>query len=332
MIHDAARDDSSIDPGIVQRASLWMARLWSDEASAADRAACAAWRAAHADHERAWQRLRDMEEQLVNLPRRAARRVLLEAPPARAARRAVMRTAVLALLAGGTLYTVRRSDTWQLATADYATGTGEIRDIVLPDQTRLVLDTRSAVDVRYTQAERAVLLRTGRVHASTAADPAPWQRPFFIECPAGVVQTRDAHYSVRRVDGGDGLAEVAVYQGEVDVIPRHGSARRLSAGLCARFSDTAIDVAQPLPDATEAWIRGTLVAEHMRVIDFLAELARYRSGLLRADPALGNLRVTGVFPLGDTDRALANLAQGLPVDVRYRTRYWVTVAPRTGKA
>ncbi|WP_454689949.1 FecR domain-containing protein [Achromobacter aloeverae] len=331
MMNTSARDDAPIDPGIVQRASLWMARLWSGEASAEDRAACAAWRAAHADHERAWQRLRALEEQLVGLPRRAARRVLLEAPPSRAARRAVLRAGVLALLAGGTAYTVRRSDAWQLVTADYATGTGEIRDVVLPDRTRLVLDTRSAVDVRYSQAERAVLLRAGRVHAATAADPAPWRRPFLIECAAGAVRTEDAHYSVRG-DGGGGLAEVAVYRGEVDIVPRHGPARRLGAGLRACFSDTAIEAAQPLPDATESWTRGTLVAEHMRVIDFIAELSRYRSGLLRADPALGDLRVTGVFPLGDTDRALANLAQGVNVDVRYRTRYWVTVAPRAGRA
>jgi transmembrane sensor len=35
-----------------------------------------------------------------------------------------------------------------------------------------------------------------------------------------------------------------------------------------------------------------------------------------------------VFSLRDTDRSLANLALSLPVQLRYRTRYWVSVGPR----
>ncbi|KAG0759335.1 hypothetical protein G6F57_017955 [Rhizopus arrhizus] len=63
----------------------------------------------------------------------------------------------------------------------------------------------------------------------------------------------------------------------------------------------------------------------MRLDAFVAELARYRSGLLRCDPAVADLRVSGVFSLRDTDRALDNLTRGLPVTVAYRSRYWVTV-------
>jgi transmembrane sensor len=68
-----------------------------------------------------------------------------------------------------------------------------------------------------------------------------------------------------------------------------------------------------------------LYAEEMRLADMLAEVARYRSGVLRCDPAVAQLRVSGVFQLDDTDRILAVLAQTLPVRVDARTRYWVTV-------
>ncbi|MBR8657942.1 iron dicitrate transport regulator FecR, partial [Achromobacter sp. Marseille-Q0513] len=76
-----------------------------------------------------------------------------------------------------------------------------------------------------------------------------------------------------------------------------------------------------------SWSRGVLVADAWRLDDFLAELGRYRPGLLRCDPAVADLRVSGVFPLRDTDRALHNLERGLPVTVVYRTRYWVTLRP-----
>ena len=61
---------------------------------------------------------------------------------------------------------------------------------------------------------------------------------------------------------------------------------------------------------------------------FLDELARHRPGVLRCDPTVAELPLTGVFPLADTDRVLAALQQSLPVDVQRVTRYWVTVRPR----
>ncbi|NQD80860.1 iron dicitrate transport regulator FecR, partial [Pseudomonas sp. CrR14] len=58
------------------------------------------------------------------------------------------------------------------------------------------------------------------------------------------------------------------------------------------------------------------------------ELARHRPGVLRCDPAVAKLPLTGVFPLADTDRVLAALQQSLPVEMQRVTRYWVTVRPR----
>ena len=59
----------------------------------------------------------------------------------------------------------------------------------------------------------------------------------------------------------------------------------------------------------------------------LAELSRYRRGRISCAPEVADLRVSGTYHIGDTDRALAFLAQTLPVRVRYWTRYWVTVGP-----
>jgi transmembrane sensor len=81
-------------------------------------------------------------------------------------------------------------------------------------------------------------------------------------------------------------------------------------------------------ESDAAWAQGLLVAEHMRVQDFAGTLGRYRSGILRCDPLAADLRISGVFSLTDTDRALESLALALPVTVAYRTRYWVTILPR----
>ncbi|MNT95312.1 fec operon regulator FecR [compost metagenome] len=66
----------------------------------------------------------------------------------------------------------------------------------------------------------------------------------------------------------------------------------------------------------------------MRLDAFLRELSRHRPGHLGCDPAIADLRLDGVFPLADTDRVLAMVAQTLPVDVRRTTDWWVTVRAR----
>jgi transmembrane sensor len=40
------------------------------------------------------------------------------------------------------------------------------------------------------------------------------------------------------------------------------------------------------------------------------------------------LRVSGTYPLADTDRILAALAQTLQLEVQHFTRFWVTLKPR----
>ena len=316
-----------IDPAIVQRASEWMARLWSGEASEADRSACAAWRAAHPEHERAWNRLQAMEEQLIRLPREAARRVLLDAPPALATRRGALRLLGTALVLGGVGYSLRRSDAWKLASSDFTAATGEIRTVTLPDGTRVVLDTDSAIDLRYSAQERRVILRTGQILVTTAASPAPAYRPFLIECAQGMVRALGTRFTVRQEDD---AAQVAVYQGAVEIRPARApdAALRLDAGQRTVFSDAQALPPLPAQESAAAWAQGNLVAEQMRVADFVAELGRYRHGVLRCDAGAAALRVSGVFPLRDTGRALENLTLGVPVEVLYRSRYWVTVRAR----
>jgi transmembrane sensor len=104
-----------------------------------------------------------------------------------------------------------------------------------------------------------------------------------------------------------------------------GQSEVLHAGERTTFTRQAIDAAQPASGQDSAWTRGQIVADNMRLADFLAELARYRPGIVRCEGNVANLRVSGVFPLNDPDRILAILPKVLPVQVRLRTRYWVTV-------
>lgn len=92
----------------------------------------------------------------------------------------------------------------------------------------------------------------------------------------------------------------------------------------ADFSRAAVAPPQPLDANADGWARGQLVAADMPLGEFLDELARYRPGVLRCAPEVASLRLSGVYPLHDTDRVLAALPSVLPVQVRVRP-WWVTV-------
>ncbi|MCA8092793.1 FecR domain-containing protein [Burkholderia anthina] len=314
----------ALPDAVVERAIAWLARLWSGDATDDDRQGCAAWRAEHPDHERAWQRLAGIDAKFGSVPADTARGVLL-ARPGRPARRRAMRALGWAITLGGASYAVRGTRAWQTATSDYASEIGEVRDLTLADGTRVWLDTASAIDVRFSARERRIVLVRGGLYIETAYDASG--RPFRVETRQGVARALGTRFTVR--DAGP-YARVDVLGGAVEIRPARAPERalRVDAGEAARFDADGVVLQGPADAHPNAWTQGRLIAERMRVDAWCAELARYRPGVLRCDPSLARLSVSGVFSLTESDRALASLRQALPVEVVYRTRYWVTVVPR----
>jgi transmembrane sensor len=326
MSRSGLMDEPLRDPAVVRQAAQWMARLWSGEASDADRQACEAWRAAHPQHELAWSRLQAFENRLCGVPKQVARQALLVPGSASASRRRTLELLGLAGLVGGLAYGALETETWKVAASQHSTRAGETKQLELPDGTRVVLNTASAIDVNFDARERRIVLHAGEILVTTAPDPASVHRPFIVQDRHGTVRALGTRFTVRQ-DADS--SRVAVFEGAVEIRPvRGGRPVRLDAGLRAVFSDEQVRPPAPVPESAAAWSQGKLVAERMRVADFLAEIARYRPGIVRCAPEVANLEVSGVFSLEDTDRALLNLTLGLPVDLVYRTCYWVTVQAR----
>jgi transmembrane sensor len=215
---------------------------------------------------------------------------------------------------------------WQ---ADLRTGVGERRESTLEDGSTVALNTDTAIEMRFGGAERRLKLHRGELMVVTGADASAAQpRPFVVETVHGELRPRGTRFTVRvRGDG----SQIAVFEGAVAVQPRRAAASAvlLSAGEQARFTREAVGARLAADEADTAWTDGMLVASGMRLDDFLAELARHRPGVLRCDPDVAHLRVSGTYPLADTDRVLALLVTTLPVTLETHTRWWVRVKPHS---
>ena len=121
------------------------------------------------------------------------------------------------------------------------------------------------------------------------------------------------------------MTQLGVIEGQVEIRPAHASRQRLSAGQQAGFDAQGIQPVRRLPSHADAWIRGVLHANNMPLGQFVRELARYRHGVLRCDPAVADLRISGVFRLDNTDHIIEALPATLPVQVSAVLGLWVTI-------
>lgn len=324
-------DGPPLPASVSLRAVEWLVALQAADASNATREACQRWRQAHPDHERAWRHIETFGQQLRELNTPLVRGTLAHDERGGRARRRAVKTLALALFAGGGAWLARDSlwRGWQDWQSDYHTRTGERQGITLADASRIDLDTGSAIDVRFDGAQRLVRLLRGQILVATAPDPvSPAGRPFIVETAQGRVRALGTRYSVRQFPG---RSHVAVFEGTVEIRPALDvdAPRLIHAGEQASFTQDSMGPSRPSSPRDASWSVGMLVAQDMPLSDFIAELARYMPGRLFCDTDAGRLKVSGVYPLDDTDRVLDMLRRTHPIEVDRMTRYWVTVRLRT---
>ncbi|WP_304304256.1 FecR domain-containing protein [Pseudacidovorax intermedius] len=313
----------SLDPEVARAAALWFSRATSGEFAESDRAAWLAWRRSDPAHEQAWAQVEAISQRFgLLLP--AAGMAALARPRPEARRRALRAIAALGVT-GGAGWLAWEQAPWRGEPGRYQTATGERRSLTLEDGTALMLNTATEVAVHIDGQLRRVTLRRGEIQVRTARDPQ--QRPFVVATRFGELRPIGTRFVVRQEDE---AVQLTVLEGAVRAQHTPAAATppvRVDAGRSVRLDRHGVGPVQPAPESADAWTQGLLMADGMRLADFTAELSRYRPGLLSCDPAVGALRLSGAFPLDDTDRALAAATRALPVRVHRLTRWWVRIGP-----
>ncbi len=311
----------------LQAAADWYAQLTSGRASADDYRSWQAWRDAHAEHEHAWQKVENITGTFRHIPPAIGLATLDRPGKLRSeGRRRALKQLGLLLVAGTAGWQAYRREPWAEMLADYATAAGERREIMLADGSRIILNTASAVDVAFDADRRLLRLVKGEVLIQTGREQLARHRPFLVKTRHGTATALGTRFSVRLHDD---RSRVSVFEHAVEIMPEgnSGASTILQAGESIEFT-TVGHAAKGIADPAEiAWQHGFLVVDQMPLGEFIAELARYRKGFLRCDPAIAALRISGSFPVGNTDAALAGIAAILPVRIETYTSYWVNVRP-----
>ncbi|MBC3347076.1 FecR family protein [Pseudomonas sp. SWRI196] len=313
-----------VSTGVLNAAIAWQLSLDSGGVSAQEREAFAQWHAADEEHARAWRQLGMLDQRfsVANGPGRAA---LLQsrANIRRRVRKLGSSLASLVAVIGLALFAGDRYLPLDYWLADQRTATGEQRVLRLADGTLINLNTHSALDVRFDDKQRRIVLQEGEILVETGHnDP----RPFIVETREGNMRALGTRFLVKREAEGTRLS---VLKSAVAAHPQATDEEQiLREGQQVLMRRDGLGPTMALSPGADAWTRGMLVVDNARLEDLVHELGRYRRGYLGVEPQVADLRITGSFPLHNTDLALSALLPTLPVQVEHHTHWWVVVGPR----
>ncbi|MBA6118576.1 FecR domain-containing protein [Pseudomonas putida] len=315
---------AALEPEALEEAAEWLVRWSERELGESERAEWERWKASSPARSQAWARAQMLQSRMGGLPQALAMSVL-DRPSNPDRRAAIVKLALLlaVLPTGWGGWELSRRQQW---TADYRSTVGERRELTLADGSNVTLNTDTAIDVLFDAEQRLIRLRAGEIMVQTAVDPAA--RPFLVATAQGSMQALGTRFSVREHQS---RTHLAVLEGAVKVVladNRQTQPMVINAGQRTDFSAQTFGSVAVADRNVGAWTQGMLMADKMRLADFAAELARYRRGFVRCDPAIAALPVSGAYPISETSRTLNMLTQTYGIKVSgHLGGLWITLSP-----
>jgi transmembrane sensor len=194
-----------------------------------------------------------------------------------------------------------------------------------------MLDTDTRLRVRFSDAERRLVLEKGQAHFKVAKDAA---RPFRVFVGDDEVRAVGTAIDVRKDGAGckvtleEGI--VAVYRaGAPRVDGVRAPAAVLKPGQQARLAPAApVQVASVDLIRVQAWRYGRLVFDSAPLGDAVDDINRYGGRqVVLSDPALADIKVSGVFHTTDPDAFVEAITAAFPVKLASETSGELVLAP-----
>lgn len=285
--------------GVIQKeAQAWVVRLASGQVSERDAQVFRHWCARSRAHATAFAEARAVWGAMAP----AARAVKRAQQPVNTARRAWLGGAVAASL--GLLVLRPPTDLWPAVAglgADYATGTGEQREVALDGGVLVQMNTQTRFDAAPVQdGTAALVLLAGEAEFQAGLRGAARLR---VQAGDGSVSAGSARFNIRLFG-----QEVCVtcLAGRLRVV-QNGNDAELAAGEQLRYRPAHFGITRTVrAGEVSAWRQRLLVFKQSTLAEVVAEVNRYRPGkLILNSDTLGKTRVQASFSLDRLDDVIA---------------------------
>jgi len=301
------------DP-LLDEALDWIVRLKTGAPTRADVMALQRWREQDPAHEAAFKAAARLyrhagiaARELAGEPATPATVVPMAARPRRIMTRRAMLGGAVAAAAASYMVVHPPLGLWpslEELSADYRTGKGEQRHVVVAPNVSLELNTQTSVALRGAQDETRIELISGE--ASVAAKLGP-SKSLVMLAGDGRITASQADFNARCIDG---VVAVACLGGAVTVT-HGGKTVELRPSEQVSYSSTGMDAAAPVEaDQVLAWRSGLIIVRDRPLASVVDEVNRYRSGkIIVTNAELRRRVVNGTFQLDRLDHFVAQVEQ-----------------------
>lgn len=328
------------------QACVWLARLDAG-ATEADITAIGEWLDADASHLEALLEMAELWDQssvLQELSRVFPLTQYRPLPARRIGRRELLATAALLLVGigglGGTVAHISgtrkaaEQEASLVSAGSWETRIGEQLTIDLPDGSRVILNTNTALRSVFNGAERHIFLLRGEGHFTVAKDTG---RPFRVHAGSRVVEATGTAFAVQFTQQAE--VGVTVTEGSVNFMlldtpaPAPGAggdnvpalrdvstSLPLVAGEYAIVAEAATAIEKVAMGSEDievklAWRHGMLLFRDDPLAVILAEFGRYTPIRIEADPAITDKRFSSFLQAGNVESLLSMIRQNADFDV-----------------
>ncbi|MBM6550619.1 FecR domain-containing protein [Marinomonas ostreistagni] len=302
----------------LEDAAFWFAALQGDQVSVNERKAWQQWLADSSLHREAWAQVEQIDRQFRQLPAQESFQALQGA--GRSRRQFLYGLAGLAV-ALPFAWTQRHTLEASLTPGTrHETAVGERRQLALKDGSQLWLNTNTLINIDQQAPTPELYLMRGELYWEAANHA----QPLRLHSDYGQVDATASAFGMRLQDDS---ALLAMSEGQAQVLltqlPTQVSVKRQQT---LHFNQANSVLNQGVSANAQAWRDGFLVADNMRLEDFIRDLDRYHpQGWLKCSAAIANLRLVGHYPLADTRKVLNTLAFTLPIQVREITPWFTLI-------
>jgi transmembrane sensor len=287
----------------------WEVRLREEGLAAHNQASFEAWRRDEANA-RAWEALQARLARMrpAAATERAAVAEALRVPSAK--RRKLLRAGFGGMAAVLGFVAVRDGAHRLGLDADWRSAIGERRTVDLADGSRMTIDAGSRIYRAAASGDRVLRVSAGQVLVRM-----PGSRtlaPRRIETGHGTVQTAGGTLDVGRIHRHSVLA---VGSGQAWLSQPGREPLHVASGESVIFSAAGAHRFAQSFELVSAWTRGIFVADNLTLAALVDVFNRYDTGLIRVTGNATDVRVSGVFLLGDIPRALTQVADTAAVEL-----------------
>lgn len=214
--------------------------------------------------------------------------------------------------------------------AVFETASGEHRDIMLSEGTKVLLGAQSTISVSFTDEARNVVVDSGEVFFTVTPDKT-W--PFVVRAGARTITAIGTAFNVANLQGrvvvtvAEGSVEVANIRAPAAEAPETADKTapestpappptRVEAGQRLAYGKMPTDVQTADPEIALAWRQGRLeyLNEPLRFV--IPDVARYTNRqLVITDPAVEEMLYTGAVLQDEVDDWLTSLTDALPIEI-----------------